>query len=71
MEPRQYKLLSEILLGLGALCAAIGVALLYLLDDNLPGALCLIAGCAMALISLPTFMILTLITGMGINEKKN
>ncbi len=69
MEPRQYKTLSEVLLGIGAIVAAIGVAMLCVMDDNTPGALVLIVGCALALVSLPTFMILSMLTSMNVIKK--
>jgi hypothetical protein len=62
MEPRQYKLLSEIFLAIGVVLAAIGIATIYLYNESTIGAIFLIVGCGCALISLPTFMILTMVT---------
>ncbi len=62
MEPRQYKLLAEILLVVGIALATIGLAIQYLTDIETVGPVLLIIGCASALLALPTFMILTLIT---------
>ena len=69
MEPRQYKKLSVILLVVGAIVAAIGVAMLCVMSDNTPGALVLIIGCALALVSLPTFMILMMLTSLNVIKK--
>ena len=62
MEPRQIKKLSEILLGVGIILAVIGLAAMYLMEDNMPGAVILIVGCTSAIISLPTFMLLAAYT---------
>ena len=70
MEPRQYKTLSEVLLVIGIIVASIGVAMLCTMDDNTPGAIVLIIGCGMALISLPTFMILMMLTSANIIQDK-
>ncbi len=69
MEPRQYKLLAEILLITGIIFAAIGAACIYFLSENLIGALLMILGCGMSLISLPTFMILMMLTSAKIIPK--
>lgn len=66
MEPRNLKLLAEIMLVVGCILTALGVALTYVMDDNLIGALLMIFGCGMALISLPTFMILMMLTSVNI-----
>jgi hypothetical protein len=62
MEPRQYKLLAEILLVVGIALAALGLAVHYLTDIETIGPVLLILGCASALLALPTFMVLTLLT---------
>ncbi len=67
MEPRKYKQLSEVLLAVGIALAAIGVAMILGLDMRLEGALVLILGAGMSLISLPTFIILMILT---VNKKE-
>ena len=62
MEPRHYRILSIILLVVGALLSGLGLIFIYALQMNMAGAIMLVFGCAMALISLPTFMILMLLT---------
>ena len=69
MEPRHYKLLAEILLVIGIIVAAIGAVLIFFFSENKIGAIFLIIGCACALVSLPTFMILTLLTSVKIMPK--
>ncbi|MBE6527736.1 MAG: hypothetical protein E7Z64_00995 [Thermoplasmata archaeon] len=66
MQPRQYKLLSEILLVIGSIVVISGACVLYFLSETMTGALLLIIGCGLVLISLPTFMILTLLAGARI-----
>ena len=68
MEPRQYKLLAEILMVVGLILAIIGLAVIYGLHENTAGAVIMIAGSGMLLISLPTFMILTALSTF--NAKK-
>ena len=68
MEPRQVKRLSEILLGVGIILAIIGLAAMYLMEDNTAGAVVLIIGCASAIVSLPTFMLLAAYTAFQKNE---
>ena len=62
MEPRQYLRLSEILLVVGILCAVAGIALIYSLSENTLGAIVLIIGCALALVSLPTFIVISVLS---------
>ncbi len=68
MEPRQYRQLAIALLVLGAILSGLGLLFIYYLQMNTAGAVMLIFGCAMALLSLPTFMILMLLT--SINDRK-
>jgi hypothetical protein len=68
MEPRHYKLLAEILMVAGIILAVIGLAVVYGLHENMTGAIIMIAGSGMLLISLPTFMILTALSTF--NAKK-
>lgn len=67
MQPRQYKQLAEILLVIGIAVAAVGVAVMYGLNERTIGAALMLIGGAAALLSLPTFMILMLFTA---NSKK-
>jgi hypothetical protein len=62
MEPRQHKLLAEVLLVLGIAAVIIGLAVYYLASMKLEGTLIIVAGCIMSLLSLPTFMILAILT---------
>lgn len=62
MEPRQYKLLAEVMMLAGIIAAFFGVVLMYGLSMNTAGAVALIIGCALCLISLPAFIILMMIT---------
>ena len=62
MEPREYKRLAEILLAIGVVLAVLGLVFIYVAEMGTAGAIILILGCACALLSLPTFMILTIIT---------
>ncbi len=64
MQPGQYKQLSVVLLVMGVILACLGLAAIYILDAGTVGAVLLLIGCALALMSLPTFMILTLL-GVG------
>ena len=70
MEPRNLKLLAEILLVVGCILTALGVAVIYVMHEDLIGALVMILGCGMALISLPTFMILTMLTSVNVISNK-
>jgi len=69
MEPRHYRILAIVLLVLGAVLSGLGLVLIYALQMNMAGAIMLVFGCAMALISLPTFMILMLLTQVTDSKK--
>ena len=61
MEPRQYKNLAVVLLTVGIIAAAIGLAIRIFTGDII-GVILLIFGAASALVSLPTFMVLMMLT---------
>jgi len=67
MEPRQYKNLAVALLAIGILMAASGLAI-HLFLHSFVGVLLMIIGASSALISLPTFMVLMMLTDS--KEKK-
>jgi hypothetical protein len=69
MEPRHYRMLAIVLLVLGAILSGLGLVFIYALQMNMAGAIMLVFGCAMALISLPTFMILMLLTQVTDSKK--
>jgi len=69
MEPRHYKTAAEIVLAIGVVLSAIGVVCLITMDSNTVGLILLITGCAMALVSLPTFMILMMLTSFNVIKK--
>jgi len=62
MEPRHHKLLAEILLSVGVILCLIGLLLIYVLNMNLAGSVVLIIGAASALIAMPTFFLLMILT---------
>jgi len=70
MEPRQHKKLAEILFAIGGICAVIGLVLIFGFDMRAAGAAVLIVGCALFLISLPTFLLLMMYTTAYQQNKK-
>ncbi len=60
MEPRRIKQMSEVLLAVGILLAVIGAVLMFYIEGDTFGIWMLLAGSVMALISLPTFMLLSM-----------
>jgi hypothetical protein len=69
MEPRHYRQLAIALLVVGAILSGLGLLFIYYFHMNTEGAVMLIFGCAMALLSLPTFMVLMLFTSFIENKK--
>lgn len=62
MEPREFKLMAEIMMVAGVLLALLGLGLIYGLDMRTEGAIPLIIGSALALLSLPVFMVLMILS---------
>jgi hypothetical protein len=62
MEPRQHKKLAEILFVIGGICGVAGLVLIFGLNMRPAGAVLLIIASAAVLVSLPTFMLLSMYT---------
>ncbi len=53
----------------GIICSVLGLVVIYGLSENLAGAIILIIGCALSLVSLPTFIMISLFNSAKQEQK--